>query len=67
MRYPAFDAEDLDPERQPVRKVRPKPLKCKQRGCRREITNDGYGEFIHADDYMYQCVVGDPRNRMATV
>jgi hypothetical protein len=44
----------------------PKALMCKH--CKtREVIQDGYGEFVHADDYKYQCNPGEKDSTFAEV
>jgi hypothetical protein len=64
LRYSAVDADE-EPDRQPVRRQRRKIVKCGQPGCRREVENDGYGDWVHTGSLLYQCIPGDNRNRMA--
>lgn len=60
MRYFDYD----DEQRKPAPK-KPKRVRCRQQGCRRDIEDDGYGEFVHKDTGLYQCDPRDQRLRMA--
>lgn len=47
-------ALDAQPAAKP-KKSKHRPVKCRQPGCKREIIPDGYGEWIHADNWLYSC------------
>jgi hypothetical protein len=52
--HPAWDDDEPD-ERKPVARL-PKPPTC--RYCPgRDVVSDGYGGFVHEDDYKYACDV----------
>lgn len=56
------DALDSEPGRKPKpKKPRHKAIKCRQPQCKREIIADGYGEWVHADTWLYSC--GDLRDK----
>ena len=51
----ALDGHEPDERKPKPKKAKHKPIKCRQPACKREIVPDGYGEWVHADDWMYSC------------
>jgi hypothetical protein len=59
----AFGGLDNEPEAKPKpKKSKHKAIKCRQPGCKQEIISDGYGEWVHAETWMYSCA-GNTRDK----
>jgi hypothetical protein len=45
---------DREEDRRPVAR-QPRPVTCRNCPAGRTVINDGYGGWVHEDDYRYSC------------